>query len=226
VVKFLTIPISLIGGKMKITIIYDNDIWKEGLRADWGFSCLIEVYNQKILFDTGTKGEILLHNMKKLNIFPYEINEIVISHAHLDHTGGLPDFLKEKKAKLYIPLSYHEPRIADEVIKVKEPLEIHENIYSTGELNDVEQSLVIRIEKGLVVIVGCSHSGVKNILNAASMYGKPYALIGGLHGFKDFDVIKNIHLICPTHCTMYKSEIKSLYPDKYIEGGAGRVIEI
>ncbi|HDD45412.1 MAG TPA: MBL fold metallo-hydrolase, partial [Candidatus Desulfofervidus auxilii] len=29
-----------------------------------------------------------------------------------------------------------------------------------------------------------------------------------------------------THCTQYKSKIKSLYPEKYIEGGAGRIIEI
>jgi len=29
---------------MKITIIYDNEVWKEGLKADWGFSCLVETF--------------------------------------------------------------------------------------------------------------------------------------------------------------------------------------
>ena len=48
---------------------------------------------------------------------------------------------------------------------------------------------------------GCSHSGVGNILKAASQFGKPYALIGGLHGFSDFDLVKDLTLICPTHCT-------------------------
>ena len=79
---------------------------------------------------------------------------------------------------------------------------------------------------GVVVIVGCSHPGVKNILDSASQFGKPLALIGGLHGFREFDVIEDLELVCPTHCTQYESEIKSLYPEKYIKGGAGKIIEI
>ncbi|MBW1613717.1 MAG: MBL fold metallo-hydrolase, partial [Deltaproteobacteria bacterium] len=48
---------------MKITLIYDNDVYKEGLQADWGFSCLVEIENTPtILFDTGTNGSILLSN--------------------------------------------------------------------------------------------------------------------------------------------------------------------
>ena len=90
----------------------------------------------------------------------------------------------------------------------------------------MEQSLVVETEKGLVIIVGCSHPGVDVILNAAAQLGAPYAIIGGLHGFNDFDLIKNLAYICPTHCTQFKTEIKSLYPDKYIQGGAGRIIEL
>jgi len=55
---------------MKITIIYDNEVSEEGLEADWGFSCLVEVYGKKILFDTGADGSILLGNMEKLDIDP------------------------------------------------------------------------------------------------------------------------------------------------------------
>ncbi|MCK4730747.1 MAG: MBL fold metallo-hydrolase [Candidatus Aenigmarchaeota archaeon] len=211
---------------MKITIIYDNETWKEGLKADWGFSCLIEIYNRKILFDTGANGSILLNNMKKLNIDPLEIEEVFISHSHWDHTGGLEDFLRINPTKVYVPLSCQEPHGATEVIKIKEPLEIHENIFSTGELRNIEQSLAVKTEKGLIVIAGCSHPGVKNILKAASEFGNPVGLIGGLHGFRDFDLVRDLKLICPTHCTQFKSEIKSRYPDKYIEGGAGKVIEI
>jgi len=112
------------------------------------------------------------------------------------------------------------------VIKIKEPLKIDENIFSTGELMGIEQSLVVKTEKGLIVIVGCSHPGVKNILKAASQFGKTYALIGGLHGFSDFDLLSDLEFICPTHCTQFKSEIKSLYPEKYVRGGVGKVIEI
>ena len=49
--------------KMKITIAYDNETKKPGLRADQGFSCLIEAQDSpQILFDTGASGSILLHN--------------------------------------------------------------------------------------------------------------------------------------------------------------------
>ncbi|MCK4688949.1 MAG: MBL fold metallo-hydrolase, partial [Candidatus Marinimicrobia bacterium] len=119
-----------------------------------------------------------------------------------------------------------KPFIAQDVIIVKKSITIGENIFSTGELNGVEQSLIVKTEKGVVIIVGCSHSGVGNILETASQLGKPYALIGGLHGFSDFNLVKDLTLICPTHCTQHISEIKSLYPDKYISGGAGKVIEI
>jgi len=213
---------------MKITIIYDNQVYEEGLEADWGFSCLVEVKNTPvILFDTGTKGGVLLQNMKKLNIEPGSIDEVFISHSHFDHTGGLLHFLKvNKDAKIYVPISFHKPLAAKEVIGVKESLRIHGNIFSTGELLHIEQSLVVKTEKGLVVVAGCSHIGVGSILEAASQFGKVYALIGGLHGFREFDRVKDLGLICPTHCTQYKSEIKSLYPEKFIEGGAGKIIEI
>ncbi len=212
---------------MKITLIYDNEVYKEGLVSDWGFSCLVEVENvPKILFDTGANGSILLSNMKKLNIDPAIIDEIFISHSHWDHTGGLSDFLKIKPVNVYIPASCSEPGGAKEVIKVREPFKIHENIFSTGELKGIEQSLIVKTEKGLVIIAGCSHPGVKDILKRASELGKPYAIIGGLHGFNEFEVVKDLEIICPTHCTQFKSKIKTLYPKKYIDGGVGKVIEI
>ena len=74
---------------MKITIIYDNTSSRPDLKADWGFSALVEVKGKKILFDTGTNGKILLSNMGKLEINPEEIEDIFISHLHWDHTGGL-----------------------------------------------------------------------------------------------------------------------------------------
>ena len=218
---------SMRDGKMKITIIYDNEVWKEGLRSDWGFSCLVEAYGRKILFDTGANGSILLDNMRKLGIDPVEVEEVIISHAHYDHSGGLSSFLKvNSNVKIYVPASLKEVRAAKEVVFVSGPIKIHRNIISTGELKGIEQSLLITTDKGLVLIVGCSHPGVKNILRVALQFGKPYAIIGGLHGFNEFSLIESLSLICPTHCTQFKSEIKALYPQKYIEGGVGRVIEI
>lgn len=213
---------------MKIILIYDNEVHTHGLKSDWGFSCLIEKEGTpNILFDTGANGSILLYNMEKLGLDPLSIGIVVISHAHWDHTGGLSRFLdKNKEVRVYIPESCPEPKGAKEMIIVKEPLEICSGIFSTGELEGIEQSLAVRTEKDLTVIAGCSHPGVENILKSASQFGSLYALIGGLHGFSQFDAIKDASLICPCHCTRYKSEIRSLYPEKYVGGGAGKILTI
>ena len=213
---------------MKVTLIYDNEIYKEGLGAGHGFSCLVEVKDAPpILFDTGASGPLLLSNMRELSIDPSSISEVFISHAHWDHAGGLPDLLvANKEVKIYIPTSYPAPSGAGKVVSIKDPLEIHDNIFSTGELRGIEQSLAIRTKRGVVVIAGCSHPGVGNILKAASRWGKVHALIGGLHGFREFELLKDLELICPCHCTMFGSEIRSLYPDKCVGGGVGRVIHL
>ena len=212
---------------MKITIIYDNTAFKQELIADWGFSCLVEKENTpKILFDTGGDGKVLLSNMEKLGIDPLSIDEVFISHAHFDHTGGLSEFLNiNKKAKIYIPPSFHGLKNR-EVITIKGPTKIHENVFSTGELEGIEQSMGVLTDKGIVLIVGCSHPYMGNILDAAKKFGKIYAIIGGMHGFSDFELFQDLEIICPTHCAQHKAELKKLYPQKYIEGGAGRIIEI
>ena len=211
---------------MKITIIYDNTAFIKDLQADWGFSALIEIKERKILFDTGANGRILLSNMEKLKINPKEIEDIFISHLHWDHIGGLSSFLSlNNQVKLWIPSYFPEAKNAREIIEVKKPTRLYEGIYSTGELEGIEQSLCIETEKGIVIIAGCSHPRMENIIKTASQFGKVYGIIGGLHGTMP-EALKGLDLICPTHCTQYKSEIKSLYPKKYIEGGAGRIIEI
>ncbi len=211
---------------LRITIIYDNTSARKDLAADWGFSALVEAHGHRILFDTGADGRILLSNMERLHIEPDSVEEIFISHAHLDHTGGLSDFLRLHSVKVYIPESCPAPGGAESVVRISGPVELHDGIFSTGELSGIEQSMAVKTDKGLVVIVGCSHPGVGDILKAASLFGKPFALVGGLHGFRDFALLEDLELVCPTHCTRFKKEIRDLYPEKYVPGGAGTVIEM
>ena len=211
---------------MKVTIIYDNTAFRKDLQADWGFSALVEIKERKILFDTGANGRILLSNMEKLEINPKEIEDIFISHLHWDHTGGLSSFLQlNNQVKLWVPSYFSEAKNAREIIEVKNPTRLYEGIYSTGELEGIEQSLCVETEKGIVIIAGCSHPRMEHILKVASQFGKIYGIIGGLHGTRP-ESLKDLDFICPTHCTQHKSEIKSLYSEKYTEGGAGKIIEV
>lgn len=213
---------------MKITILFDNSPPKiESLQADWGFSALIEAPpDHRILFDTGCDGEILLENMRQLGVDPKSIKDVFISHLHSDHTGGLHAFLQVNKAvKIWLPSSQMGHLPAQEIAIVSKPQKLYEGIYSTGILEAIEQSMAVKTSKGLVLIAGCSHPKMETILNTASQFGKIYGIVGGLHGTHPKS-LKGLGLICATHCTQSKAEIKRLYPEATIDGGAGTVIEV
>ena len=211
---------------MKITIVYDNITSKPGLIDDWGWACLIETKDRNILFDTGGKGKILLGNMLNLKIDPISIDDVVISHPDFDHIGGLSTFLNlNQKATIHIPNSFHGIHFPNEVKSYDKPTEIYKGIFLTGELDKREQSLAIRTEKGLVLIIGCGHPGINNIIESISKFGNVFAIIGGLHDFNEFNILEGLEKICPAHCTKYKKKIKRLNPEKYIENGVGEIIE-
>jgi 7,8-dihydropterin-6-yl-methyl-4-(beta-D-ribofuranosyl)aminobenzene 5'-phosphate synthase len=77
-----------------------------------------------------------------------------------------------------------------------------------------------------VIIVGCSHPGVRKIFSAASKFGKIRGVVGGMHGFKDYEVLKGLKLIAPSHCTVNKRKIAELFPEAYVEGKAGLEITL
>jgi 7,8-dihydropterin-6-yl-methyl-4-(beta-D-ribofuranosyl)aminobenzene 5'-phosphate synthase len=213
---------------MKITIIYDNEAWTPGLQADWGFACLVEPGDGgRLLFDTGAKGSILLQNMEKLGLDPRTLAGVFISHAHWDHTGGLAAVLEHnREAAVYLPASCPKPSEAGQVSSIHGPCQLTPRLMSTGELNGGEQSLVVDTGQGLAVVCGCAHPGVGAILEAAARFGRVTALIGGLHGFRDFDLLRDLSLVCPCHCTQYIADIKERYPKIFVSGGAGKVLEV
>jgi len=101
---FLYLPTESNPKKMKITTLIENDLSPnaDNLKAEFGLSLYIETAHNKILLDTGSSGKFL-DNARRLGIEPKNIDTVVISHSHFDHTGGLKRFLKENDiAKVYI----------------------------------------------------------------------------------------------------------------------------
>jgi len=87
-----------------ITIVFDNYPYKKGLKTAWGFSAFVTYKDQNVLFDTGISGSILLENMSKMNINPLEVQNVVLSHEHNDHIGGLQALLSTgADPKIYLP---------------------------------------------------------------------------------------------------------------------------
>ncbi|HJH30862.1 MAG TPA: MBL fold metallo-hydrolase [Methanosarcinaceae archaeon] len=216
---------------LNVTIVYDNEN-EDGFTGGWGFSCLIDTGETKILFDTGWDGCALLHNLKKIHISPREIGKVVLSHQHWDHIGGLPVLLEAHPGmEVYVPASF-SGRLKDEIsaraklIEVSGATEICHNVYTTGELDTdtksmKEQSLVVDSGSGLYIITGCSHPGLTGIINSASQFGTVTGIIGGLHGSTEYGVLDGMRLVAACHCTVHKEEIATKFPDAFKAVGAG-----
>jgi 7,8-dihydropterin-6-yl-methyl-4-(beta-D-ribofuranosyl)aminobenzene 5'-phosphate synthase len=234
--------------KIKVTILYDNYIHTEGTKSDWGYSCLIEGTEKTILFDAGTKGDILMHNMRKLNVNPKNVDLVVISHEHGDHTGGLPAFFKENSnVTVYHPVSFSDNFVravnqaGATAIPVDKPVELCEGVYSTGEMRGgpiEEQSLVLETSQGLVVITGCSHQGIVNLVSKArTMSDKNIHIVfGGFHLFQHSDEAvseiitqfkkQGVAKCGATHCTGDRQIglFEQAYGSNFVKMGVGLVL--
>ena len=235
---------------VRITIIYDNNPFIEGLQTDWGFSCLVETGETKLLFDTGDNGNILLSNMSKLKINPKDIHLVFLSHFHHDHTGGLSDFLKmNPKVTVYYPQSFPEQltglikKSGAGSVPISSFKELQKNIFSLGEINGAipEQSLAVRTNKGIVVITGCAHPDIVKILqNAKEQFPdeKIYLALGGfhLHNQNEEDISKKVNklskmeimMVGPCHCSgdIARKIFKDVYRENFIEIGVGKIIQV
>jgi len=234
---------------IEITILYDNYVFSEGTEADWGFSCIIKGTEKNILFDTGTSGGTLFHNIDKLKVNPKDVELVAISHLHRDHTGGLFTFLeKNNKVTTFLPASFpaafkgRVKKSEAKVVSVSKPVEICKNVFSTGEMGTQikEQSLILNTSKGLVVITGCAHPGIVDIVKRAKeMIDKNiYLVFGGFHLMQKSEVeVKNIisqfkdlgvEKVGATHCTGERAIqlFKQAYGDDFVQMGVGRVIKI
>jgi 7,8-dihydropterin-6-yl-methyl-4-(beta-D-ribofuranosyl)aminobenzene 5'-phosphate synthase len=234
---------------LKFTILYDNYLHEQGTKPDWGFACLIEGTEKVILFDAGTQPDILFHNVDHLGVDLTKVERIVISHDHHDHIGGLEKVLEKKHdVAVYLPISFSDEIVQSveakkaRVVSVNDPVEICRDVYSTGEMGVQikEQSLVINTKKGLIIVTGCSHQGIVDILKRAKeLYDRPiYLVFGGFHLLampdarveaiiQDFKQI-GVEKCGATHCTGDRpiALFKKAFGDNYVAMGTGRILEI
>src|SRR5919204_2312591 len=88
----------------RITILYDAFGKSSPLTKDWGYASLIEYGGRRILFDTGNNAQIFEHNVKALGVDLRNLDFVVISHRHADHTSGINYLLTiNPKIKIYVP---------------------------------------------------------------------------------------------------------------------------
>lgn len=194
---------------MKITVLVENNTRIDNyLLAEPALSLLIEHKDKKILFDTAYSN-IFMQNAKKLGIDLSEITDIVLSHGHNDHTGGLMFFkanssntkltahpnIFDKKMDIDgtfygCPVSKEELKAQFQLNLTKSPYYITDDLLFLGEVennvsNDIDDSALVYImQKGLFIITGCSHSGIINIINYAkkvTQINKIYGILGGFH---------------------------------------------
>ena len=232
---------------VNITVIYDNNTFKEGLGTAWGFSCVITGFEKTVLFDTGGDGPLLIENISKLGIDPNDIELVFLSHTHWDHVGGMESFLeKNHNVSIFMPESFPQDfkqmisSRGAKIIEIEKPMEICQGAHSTGQLGTSikEQGLILRTDKGLILITGCAHPGIVSMAQKAKELFNENILfvMGGFHlsatsnreinniikAFKDLQV----KYAGPCHCTgdNARTLFAEQFGDKYINIGVGRVI--
>lgn len=276
---------------MKLTVLLDNNTMIDRyFLGEPGVSYFIQDEDTNILFDTGY-SDAFIRNAVKMGISLDNLNYVVLSHGHIDHTGGLFYLINQYNEALYENKKVHKPKlvahpttfcsktyegidigsmVSEEKLSrlfnlnlSKEPVWLNNKLVFLGEierLNDFESkkpigktaqneeliddynlddsALVYKSAKGLVVITGCSHAGICNIIEYAKKVcgvDKVADVIGGFHLLNPSDELltktiehiseNHIKVIHAAHCTDLKSKIQLSKVTAIEEVGVGFVLE-
>ncbi|MEA1959997.1 MAG: MBL fold metallo-hydrolase [Bacillota bacterium] len=250
---------------VNVKILVENTTPVPPFIGEYGFAALVTVDGKQYLFDTGS-ADAVFKNAQYLGLDLSKVDDLIISHGHFDHTGGVVPFLQMGNPKhIFAHSGVFTPRYvvagefkreigslftAEDVKKFGAALttvdsfsEIHPNVYLTGavpRMNDYEDvggsfkaeingemvddelpddmSMVIDHPDGLIIISGCAHSGIINIIEHAkkqTQKEKIRAFIGGTHLImaserrlvKTVEALRSfeIETIIPCHCTGFYS---------------------
>lgn len=281
-----------------ISLINNSPKYDTYLKGCFGVSFWIEVQSNNkrkvILFDVGPLAEPLIYNAKMLGLNLADVDMIVLSHCHFDHTAALSEVICEighqvpifAHPDIFRPSFVLKPefmnygmvcenskesieRLGGYFILCKSPIEPFPGVLITGEVErtiDFEESggvscftiddkgylvpdklqddfsLVINVgEKGLVIITGCGHAGVVNIIKHSIRHSgvdKLEGIVGGFHLLeaeeervdKTVDIIKEFSpsWIAPTHCTglIPTSKFALAFENKFRQINAGDFIDL
>jgi 7,8-dihydropterin-6-yl-methyl-4-(beta-D-ribofuranosyl)aminobenzene 5'-phosphate synthase len=224
-------------GSVRVTVLSTMLADAKGI-GEWGFAALVEADGRRLLFDTGARPDTVLVNARELGVDLSNVTDVVLSHHHGDHTGGLLALRRELMKSnpkalsrcyvgrgIFLPRPGDDGRETNETIALKGPYEAtggpfeevarptevfpgawlsgpvprthpERNWSGRGQVRTAEglvedtipedMALVLDTAKGLVVVTGCGHAGVVNILEYARASVRPapvHAVVGGLHLF-------------------------------------------
>ena len=277
---------------MKLTILVDNNtLIDRYFYAEPGVSYFIEDEGKRILFDVGY-SDVFIRNAQKMNINLLDMDFVVLSHGHLDHTWGLDPLIRiyteakieeiahKKPTLIAHPLTLltktlngleeigstlSEEKLSQhfQVKLSKEPVWLTERLVFLGEIerkndfeakkpigkvvtDDLEEDdylvddsvLVYKSSRGLVIITGCSHAGICNIVEyAQEIYedDRVIDIVGGLHllnppeeqlqGTLDYMKALQPTEVHACHCTDLNSKIALSKVVNLKEVGVGLTLE-
>jgi 7,8-dihydropterin-6-yl-methyl-4-(beta-D-ribofuranosyl)aminobenzene 5'-phosphate synthase len=284
---------------LKITVVVDNNVppgAKGPFRGEHGLSVLLETGVRKVLFDAGP-SDIILHNLMLLGVHPKEIDAVVLSHGHYDHTGGLGALLTMAGKRMpvyshpgvfqlrysltggscrYVGIPYtreYLTQIGADFQAVESPVELLPNLWISGAVpretayEEVDANMVIpnqecgccetpepyikdqitddmalylRCAEGLMVLGGCAHSGIINMVNhGLKVTGsiKVHGLMGGTHLGPASEAQQNATLaslqwfapnfVASNHCTGFAmmAKLSQVFEKKFIPAFCGTSIE-
>jgi 7,8-dihydropterin-6-yl-methyl-4-(beta-D-ribofuranosyl)aminobenzene 5'-phosphate synthase len=276
---------------MELKVLVDNNtLIDRYFYGEPGVSYFLQDGKTKILFDVGY-SDIFIKNARKMNVGLDDIDYVVISHGHNDHTGGLFPY-SELQATAQLYNEYHrKPTIVshpeaflykeqdtEEIGSVlsleeldknfclslsKEPVWLTDKIVFLGEIkrqNNFENrepigkfkkngklfedfviddsALVYKSLSGLVIVTGCSHAGICNIIEYAKTVCDEKRIVGVIGGFHllnppkeqvdgTLTYFKNIKVetMYPCHCTGLKFKIELSKIANIEEVGVGLTLQ-
>lgn len=236
--------------KVIATVLSENSVFGNlGAIAEHGWAVFLETDYGNYLFDTG-QGKTLINNVSVFKKDLQDIKGIILSHHHVDHTGGLMDAIEATGKPVDV---YAHPDLFKEGYLVRKSYQ-----YSGFEHGDTDivqktnegyvidsvmddQSLIIKTEKGLFVLLGCAHAGIINILNYAvnkTGENRIHTIIGGTHLWsvsdeqkeKSIQALKekNIQRLGVSHCTGFEVSMRLAqeFGQRFFHCNVGTIVEL